>query len=340
MTRHLRNEPQRITLFLVEDFTHLAFSCAVEPFRIANLLSGRTLYRWQLASEDGHQARASNGIVTLVDRGMEPLAPGEMLFILSGIHVERHISPALKRFIRYERSRGTRIGALCSGAMVLAEAGLMAGEPAAIHWAFHDGFVESFPDIQLKRSVFVADTRHPTASGGTATADLMLHLIAAEHGNDLALAVADQMVYNAVRDGTGEQRLSVEARHGIRNAHVVEAIRMMGERLDDPPSPSEIATARGISMRQLERLFERHVKCSPKKYATDMRLEKARNLLLQTESSVTDIALACGFGSSSNFSRVYRARYGVTPTMARAQQRFGPSPIFAADDFALESVQH
>ena len=201
---------------------------------------------------------------------------------------------------------------------MLARAGVLQGQAAALHWQYHDGFAEAFPDVDLRRSVFVADGPCPTASGGTATADLMLHLIGRRHGEDLAVEIADQMVYNAFRDGDGAQRVSVQARRGMRNAHVAEAGRMMGARTEDPMTPAQIAEEIGISTRQLERLFSRYMHCSPKKYATDMRLEKARNLLLQTEIPITEVALACGFASASHFSRVYRGRYGEPPSSDRA----------------------
>lgn len=313
-----KNETLGITIFLVRDFTHLAFSCAIEPLRIANLLSGRELYRWRLASENGREAVCSNGTTTLVDCGVEAVPRGDMLFVLSGIGVDNQISPELLAYLRRERARGTKIGALCSGAYVLAKAGLLDGRRATIHWQFHDGFEETFPEVRLNRGVFVADAKYPTASGGTATADLMLHLIAQAHGSELSLAVADQMLYNTARSEAASQRYSLQSRYGLRNAHIADAIRLMSDTMEEPLSPTEIAGQLGISTRQLERLFERYLNCSPKKFATDLRLEKARNLLLQTEMSVTEVAYSCGFGSTGHFSRVYRGRYGVTPTRQRA----------------------
>jgi len=328
----MSDQPEHMRFFLVEEFTHLAFSCAVEPLRLANLLSGRALYSWSLGSRDGQGATSSNGSVTLVDHAMDPAPRNAWLFLLSGINVERHIDRALIGYVRRERARGARIGGLCSGALVLAHAGLLDGGPAAVHWEFHDAFEEQFPGIDLKRSVFVAETRHPTASGGTATADLMLHLITAAHGADLATAIADQMVYNAVRDGTAAQRISVQARHGVRNAHIAAAVRLMRATLDEPLTPAEIADQIGISTRQLERLFRNHLKVSPKRYATTLRLERGRNLLLQTELSVTEIALACGYGTATHFSRAFRAHYGYAPSAARglpappASPPEGPTP--------------
>ncbi len=309
---------QGFTILLVEDFTHLAFSCAIEPLRIANMLQDRALYRWRLASENGREAVCSNGTRTLVDYGLEPVPSGDTLLILSGHNVEQRISPGLLAYIRRERARGTKIGALCSGAYVLAKAGLLDGRRATIHWQFHDGFEELFPQVRLIRSVYVPDSKYPTASGGTATADLMLHLIGRAHGTDLAIAVSDQMLYNTARNADAAQRYSLQSRYGLRNRHIADAVRLMTDRMEEPMSPPEIAAELGISTRQLERLFGRYMKCSPKKFATDLRLERARNLLLQTEMSVTEIAHACGFGSTGHFSRVYRARYDVTPTRQRA----------------------
>ncbi len=309
--------PRHITFILIEEFSHLAFSCAVEPLRIANLVSGEDLYSWSFASEHGAQAICSNGSVTLVHSGFDALAKCDQLFVLSGIHMRDHVSRPLLALLRRERARGTSIGALCSGAWLLAEAGFLDGMQAAIHWEYHDAFMEAFPDVNLVRSVFVADEKHITASGGTATADLMLHLIEKDHGEELAIDVADQMVYNAVRNATAKQRVSLQSRNGMRNAHLAKAIQVMQDSIETPVAPSEIAEELGISTRQLERLFGKYLNTSPKKYFMEMRLERAQKLLLQTEASVTEIAMACGFENPGHFSRVYRLSFGVTPNAQR-----------------------
>lgn len=303
---------------LVEDFTHLAFSCAVDPLRIANLISGSELYRWSFASADGRTATSSNGSVTLVHHGFDSLPACDRLFVISGIHMHKKDHRGLISALRRQYRRGSRIGALCSGAYILAKAGFLDDMRAAIHWDYHDAFMEEFPKVNLVPSVFVADEKHVTASGGTATADLMLHMIERDHSYDLSVAVSDQMVYNAVRDAGGAQRVSLQSRSGMRNRHLAHAIRIMHERLDDPVSPSAIARELGISTRQLERLFGKHLNTSPKRYFMEMRLQRARHLLLQTELSVTEVAVACGFESPGHFSRVYRTAFGVRPVVQRA----------------------
>lgn len=304
---------------LVEEFTHLAFACAVEPLRIANLVSGKPLYKWSLISQNGHSATCSNGSVTLAGGGLEPIRHVDRLFLISGINVQNHVTPDLLNFLRHERARGTALGAICSGAYVLAKAGFLDGMEVAIHWDYHDLFAEEFPYVNLIRNVFSSDEKIITASGGTAAADLMLHIIREQHGNDLATLVADQMVYNSVREGTAAQRVSVQSKHGMRNTHLVKAISLMEENIEEPISPSMISDELGISIRQLERLFGRHMGATPKNYYTDLRLHRARNLLVQSDRSITEIAIACGFRSTSHFSRVFKKHFGVSPSEQKSR---------------------
>jgi len=312
-------ETTHFTFFLLPEFTHIAFSCALEPLRIANLVSGTTLYRWTLASEDGQTATCSNGSVTLTQAGMEPTRHVDRLFVISGTNVQAHTTGPLLNWLRRERASGTPLGAICSGAYVLAKAGFLDGVETAVHWAWHDLFLEEFPDVRLVRNVFVAREKILTASGGTAAADLILHLIGKAHGADLATEVADQMVYNAVREGTAAQRVSLQSRHGMRNEHLVRAIAIMDETIENPIPPSFIAEQLGISTRQLERLFGRYLNSTPKHYFIEKRLHRAQNLLVQTEQSITEIAMACGFQSASHFSKVYRAHFGNSPIQQRAK---------------------
>lgn len=310
--------PQHFVFALVDEFTHIAFSCAVEPLRIANLVSGRELYSWSFASADGVKARSSNGIETLVQHRFNGMPAADRLFVLSGIRMHEKDHRSLIAALRRARAQGTPLGALCSGAYILAKAGFLDGLPAAIHWHYHDLFAEEFPQVRLVRSVFVSDERIITASGGTAAADLMLHLIERDHGCDLSFSVADQMVYNAVRSSGSSQRVSLQYRNGIRNAHLVKAIDMMRAHIEDPVSAADLAREIGITPRQVQRLFEKHLDTTPRKYFTELRLERARHLIQQTERAITDIAVACGFASLGHFSRLYKAFYGQAPSRARS----------------------
>lgn len=309
---------QHVLFALVEDFTHIALACAVDPLRLANLVSEKVLYSWSYASLDGETARSSDGTIFKAEHAFSNLPDCDRLFVLAGLHVQEHDHATLLGALRHmDRHSKTQIGALDSGAWILAKGGLLNARSAALHWEYHDSFAEEFPEVNLQRSVFVADAKHPTASGGTATADLMLNFVEETHGEDLSIAIADQLVYNAVRKESAQQRVSLQSRNGMRNPHLSRAAAIMKDNMEEPLPPSKVAKQIGISTRQLERVFGKHMNTSPKRYYLELRLERARKLLVQTEMSATDVAIACGFTSPGHFARVYRNSFGVTPMMQK-----------------------
>jgi transcriptional regulator GlxA family with amidase domain len=156
-----------------------------------------------------------------------------------------------------------------------------------------------------------------TTAGGTSSIDLMLKIVADDHGEDLANAVADQLIYSSIRTDQDTQRLSVPTRIGVRHPKLSQVIQIMEANIEEPISPSILAQDVGMSTRQLERLFRRYLNRSPKRYYMELRLQKARNLLMQTDMSVINVALACGFASPSHFSKCYRAHYDNTPYRER-----------------------
>lgn len=310
---------QHFCFLLLDGFSHLSFSCAVEPLRLANRASGEELYKFTLASENGETATCLNGFKLAVDTDFANLPKCDRLFVLASYDMKAGLTPALKTALRYERARGTKMGGLCSGAWILAELGFLNGMRAALHWEFHESFRETFPDTEVVRSVFVSKEKVLTAAGGTANVDLMLSLIGQEYGEELAISVADQMVHNSIRDETVGQRVSFQARVGIRNPHLANAVEIMQNSLEEPTSTAIVAHQIGISTRQLERLFRKYLQITPKRYQTELRLERAQQMLLQTEQSITEIAVACGFGSIGHFCKVYRRRYGATPKHQRTK---------------------
>lgn len=311
-------EASHFVFLLTDGFPQIALTCAIEPLRLANFVAGKEIYRWSLASVDGKPVTASNGLHTSVDRGLIQLGRRQRLLIVSGDDAFRSQCADLGAYIRTQRAHGAIIGGICSGAYFLAKAGLLAGKEAAIHWAYHDAFLERFPTVSLTRSLFVADATHPTCSGGTATVDLLLHMILKDHGRDLAIAIAEQLVCSGMRDGTSPQRFSAQLRHGVRNKLLGKAIALMNEYIETPITSHEIAEELGISCRQLERIFAKHLNTAPMRYWLALRLNRARNLLLQSEASISEIAVACGFNSASHFSKVFRTRFGYSPMDERA----------------------
>ncbi|MFZ9683974.1 MAG: GlxA family transcriptional regulator [Gemmobacter sp.] len=298
----------------------MSFAGAIEPLRIANRMAGRTLYGWLLAGEGGESVTCSNGASFRLDIGLEDIDREDTILVCGGVDVQKATSRAILNWLRREARRGVAVGGLCTGSWALAKAGLLDGRKATIHWENQDGFSEEFTEVTLSKSVFVVDGNRLSTAGGTASLDLMLKLIANDHGEDLANAVADQLIYSAIRTDRDTQRLSIPTRIGVRHPKLAQVIGMMEAAIEEPVSPSELAEDVGMSTRQLERLFRRYLNRSPKRYYMELRLQKARNLLMQTDMSVINVALACGFASPSHFSKCYRAQYNTTPYRERGTQ--------------------
>ena len=309
--------PKRFVFVLLDQFTMLCFSSAVEALRIANRMSGEPLYEWTLAGEGGEYAQSSAGIWFRLDSDLEEVTRDDVVLLCGGIDVAGATSKRLLSWIRREARKGPVIAGLCTAGYTLAKAGLLDGKRATIHWENQDSFAEEFEEVTLTKSVFVVDGNRITTAGGTASIDLMLKLIAEDHGEDLANLVADQLIYTSIRTDQDTQRLSIPTRIGVRHPKLGQVIRMMEQNIEDPISPAQLAMDVGMSTRQLERLFRRYLNRSPKRYYMELRLGKARNLLMQTDMSVINVALACGFASPSHFSKCYRAHYDTTPYRER-----------------------
>ena len=318
---------KRYVFVLLDRFTMLCFASAVEALRIANRMSGRTLYEWALAGDGGEVAYCSAGIGYKLDMDLEELTREDTIMLCGGIDVQSATTKRILNWLRREARRGSVVGGLCTAGYTLAKAGLLDGKRATIHWENQDSFSEEFEDVTLTKSVFVIDGNRITTAGGTASIDLMLKIIANDHGEELANLVADQLIYTSIRTDQDTQRLSIPTRIGVRHPKLSQVIRMMEHNIEDPISPASLAKEVGMSTRQLERLFRRYLSRSPKRYYMELRLAKARNLLMQTDMSVINVALACGFASPSHFSKCYRAQYDTTPYRERGTHASKPDII-------------
>jgi transcriptional regulator GlxA family with amidase domain len=311
------DKPKRYVFVLLENFTMLSFAAAIESLRIANRMAERELYAWRIIGEDGTYAYCSAGTGFKLDGDLDELARNDIVMVCGGIDVQAATTKRLLAWLRREARKGVHMAGLCTASYSLAKAGLLDGKKATIHWENQDSFAEEFPEVELTKSVFVVDGSRLSTAGGTSSIDLMLKLIADDQGEDLANAVADQLIYSSIRTDQDTQRLSVPTRIGVRHPKLSQVIQIMEQNIEEPISPSILAKNVGMSTRQLERLFRRYLNRSPKRYYMELRLQKARNLLMQTDMSVINVALACGFASPSHFSKCYRAHYDTTPYRER-----------------------
>jgi transcriptional regulator GlxA family with amidase domain len=314
--------------FLVPDFTMVAFATALDPLRIANRMLGYEAYKWRLTSIDGNPVRASNGVECAVDTSLDEerrrMAGSDrpsMAIVCSGINVEKYSNRSVFAWLREEYNRGVAIGGLCTGAYVLANAGLLSNKRCAIHWENLPGFQEAFPKANVFADLFEVDQNIYTCAGGTAALDMMLKLIGDDFDENIVNRVCEQVLTDRVRNPTDRQRLPLRARLGVQNSKVLTIIELMEANLAEPLSLLEIANRVDLSRRQIERLFRSEMGRSPARYYLEIRLDRARHLLIQSSMPVVEVAVACGFVSASHFSKCYRELYSRSPQQERMERK-------------------
>ena len=312
-----RMDKTRFAFLTLPNYSLIAVTNALEVLRMANRVAGRDIYEWSIASLDGRPVPASSGLELTPTVALDKIGKVEILFVCGGIDVREAVSNALLAALRRLGERRVGLGALCTGGYALARAGLLDHYRATIHWENLPALREEFPRVQLNDQVFSIDRDRYTASGGTAPLDLMLNLIQLKHGLRISQQVSEQFVVERVRSDQDRQYVPLRAQVGSSHGNMIRVAQMMEENIERPLSLERIAHATGLSRRQIERLFRRHLDCVPKRYYLEMRLRRARELLLQTAMPIMDVTTSCGFKSPPHFSRCYRAQFGDPPSAER-----------------------
>lgn len=307
---------QDFYFLLLPGFSSMGFISAIEPLRVANRFRGE-LYRWHVLSCGGGAVLASNGMSVNAEGGFEALEAEATLLVVAGFDPLTHVTPALIQWLRRLDNDGVTLGGIDTGSVVLAQAGLLDGYRLTLHWEALEAFKESYPRLQVTQELFEIDRQRITCAGGTASIDLMLDLIAQAYGPELAIQVSEQFVLGRIRQRKDHQRMQVASRYGIHNKKLVQVIGEMEQHSEPPLSTAQLALGINVTRRQLERLFRLHLNDTPRNFYLGLRLEKARQLLRQTDMSVLDISIACGFESPSYFTRSYRARFTCAPRQDR-----------------------
>lgn len=326
----MEKRPEIVVFFLVPGLSMMTLAAALEPLRSLNRLTRREAYVWRLASLDGKPVAASNGIPLPALSPEEALADADYLFACGGLRIQQADERRYVVFFRQAAHRGIFIGSLSTGTYLLARAGVLTGYRCTIHWENQPTFQEDFPDLNCTNKIYEIDRNRLTCSGGTAAMDMMLHVIAERHGQDLARAVANQFHHERIRDERDNQR---GARLEVL-AHLPEsvraAIRLMQRYIEEPVALSYIARRVGIGTRQLERLFMRHVGMTPLRYYMQLRIERARELLIYSDRRIIDIAVSSGFASTSHLATWYRRIFDTNPSDVRGRDRAPAAPAALA----------
>lgn len=307
----------RATFVLLPRFNMMTLTGLIEPMRIANYLSPAPQFQWQFVSpEPGHVA-ASNGLGHSCEALFEDPSDAGIIFVLGSWGSEHYVSRALINWVRRMNRRGVPLCAVELGCYILARAGLLDGRHATTHWSWAPGFHEQFPDVLLDEQLYTIDRDIMTCAGGTAGLDFMLRLVAEHRGQRLASEVADQMLHHPVRPADGPQRQAFGPSSDTLTAEVRTAIRLIEGHIAEPLPVPEIAARVGVSQRQLERYFKDSMGCTVVQFGQLLRLQHARVLLIATQLSIREIAVASGFNTLSHFAHSFKKCFGKRPSEYR-----------------------
>lgn len=305
----------RIGFLTLPNHSMIACANALEALRMANYVAEGDLYSWRIVTLDGTPAAASNGLTLSPTLALSEAGPLDLLLVCGGIDIRHAATPAVADTLRRLGRRGVALGALCTGSFVLAEAGLLDFYRCAVHWENLPAIREEFPQIDFVEEAFVIDRDRLTCTGGVAPLEMMLTLIEAKGGRALADKVSEQFIVD--RAPRRPAKVAARPRPLLPDPTLARAVRLMETAIEQPLGIAAVANRLGVSSRQLERLFQRHLGVSPAAYQLRLRLERARELLRLSPLPVTDVGLACGFQSAAHFSTAYARHFGRPPSRER-----------------------
>jgi transcriptional regulator GlxA family with amidase domain len=249
----------------------------------------------------------------------------DAIIVCGGRRVEKHVTEPILRWLKKAAKSGLQLGSTCTGSYVLAKAGVLDGYRCSIHWENIASLTDMFPKVQVRRSIYTIDRDRLTSSGGTTPIDMMLYLVRRHCGPEITAGVAEQFVYERVRNPDDLQRVPLRHFVGRQSMKLVNAVELMEANIKEPISQVELADYVDLSRRQLQRLFQKYLLCTPSRYYLQLRLQRARELLLQTNLGLVEIGAQTGFVSISHFSKSYKEVYGYSPSVERRGSRESPS---------------
>lgn len=295
---------QHFGVLVFDGFSNYCLANTIEPLRAANMLSGRGLYRWQFLTLDGQSAKSSSGLTVTPHRPLSQ-ATGDILAVMPSYGFQAHAGWATLQALRAAARRFTSLAGLDTGSWLLAEAGLLEGHRATIHWEELTGFGERFPEVDARRERFILDGNRITCSGAMAAFDLVLHLIGRDHGEALALEVAQLfMTRDSARNHAGGA--------GSASRQVNRALALMQEHLEEPLPIAEIARRSGRTQKALEQRMRSDFGATPQTVYRRLRLNLARKLARESDLSVAEISLRCGYRNPAAMTRAFKAEFGTT----------------------------
>jgi transcriptional regulator GlxA family with amidase domain len=302
-----QQRPLRLLLVNAGEADTITWAGLVQPLRMAAARLGRDAFQ------------------------LETMTPAQVVLAQPGWHIalvvadesDRALAPDVARAVIARCRTAQYWGGVGAGVLWLALAGAMAGVRVALPWALY-GDTDSITERAiLSQHLFELDGRRLSCCGGAASVDFALTLVEHLFGATVQAAIKENLCIERVRNHDERQRIALQARFGPLQPRLSEAVTLMETNIEEPLSTDDIANLVGLSRRQLERLFKQYLDSLPSRYYLELRLQRARQLLLETNHSIVQVGLMCGFSSGSHFSTAFGALFGNTPREERQRKLSG-----------------
>ncbi len=318
--------PLRVGIVLLDQFTLTAFAGFLDVLRLAadyGGLSRQILIHWHVMSLDGEARRSSAGTLHVELTDLDPAAGFDYIAICGGnSYVDAAPSRRLSRWLREAADQGVILLGICTGTFAIAQADLVGHQAVCVHWNVIDEFRRQFPKVKCNvDNLFIDTGRLITCAGSTAAIDLGLHLLKRHYGREKAQQVLRHMMLHSIRPARLPQAHFHIDLDQVSDLRIHKAVHYIEQRIDDAPSVEDIAQHVGVGARQLERVFKASLGMTPASLHRLMRLQYGKWLVTNTNDSITDIALSCGFSDSSHFSRAFKALFSMAPRALRHYEK-------------------
>ncbi|MBD9439785.1 GlxA family transcriptional regulator [Pseudomonas sp. PDM04] len=312
---------------LLDQFTLAAFSGFIDVLRLAADLGGgsRQIHTaWQVMSVDGLPRTSSAGIALEVTGGLaQDLEAFDYVAICGGNdYLNTHMPSPLRDWLQRVAKSRTRLLGICTGTFALAQAGVVGSRSVCVHWNVLDAFRTRFPKTPAAVDhLFIDEGDLITCAGSTAAIDLALYLVARHCGREKAQQAVRHMMLQGIRQGRQPQAHFYANLEDIKDERVRQAAHYIEQRMDSLPTLDAIARYVGLGRRQLTRAFQQSLGLSPMEFQRSLRVEYGAWLLVNSHSSITQIAMDCGFSDGAHFSREFRARFNMCPRQYQNEAR-------------------
>ncbi|MEU8781980.1 helix-turn-helix domain-containing protein [Streptomyces sp. NPDC048637] len=308
-----------VAILALEDVAAFDLTIPCQVFAMAHGPDGTPAYELRVCAGRAVTATAGEQLSFRISSpyGLDDVRDADTV-IVPGIPPDREPSARTMRLIREVAARGGRVASICTGAFVLAKAGLLDGRRATTHWMFADQLAQSFPDVEVDPSVLFVDNGQILTSAGVAAGlDLCLHMVRRDLGAAAAARTARMIVMAPQR--AGGQAQFIDHRDPLGHTdHLGPTLQWMQENLDQPLTVADIARRAAMSSRSLSRRFRAQMGTTPLQWLLNRRLQRARELLETTDLTIDGIARAAGFGSAETLRHHFSRHVGTTPTSYRA----------------------